>query len=54
MVTKVTKPRSRRTPRARSASAMQEPEKLDLKKGRQVAEQMIRENVEWLKEMAKR
>jgi len=56
MVTKASKPRSRpsRTAARASASAIEKPEKLDLKKGRRVAEQMIRENVEWLKEMSKR
>jgi hypothetical protein len=33
---------------------LKKPEPFDLKKGKKVAERMIRENREWLKEMAKR
>lgn len=33
---------------------VKKPERLDLKKGKRIAERVIRENREWLKEMAKR
>jgi hypothetical protein len=53
MVTKVTKPRAKRAARAKREAkpAFKKP---DFEKARPIVERWLDENVEWLKEMAKR